>query len=65
MYYDEDALEDLELLMMVLIDFVTSNLAAASHEYYLNLAWFLLKIFTVVVCFTSCGIEFHFMELST
>ena len=38
MYYDEDDLEDLELLMMVLIDFVTSNLASASHEYCLNLA---------------------------
>ena len=47
--------------MMVLIDFVTGNLASASHGYCRNLSEFLLKIFTVVGCLPSCGIEFHFL----
>ena len=38
MSYNEDVFEDLELVMMVLIDFVTGNLASASHGYCLNLS---------------------------
>jgi len=46
--------------MMVLIDLVIL------HQHLTDTVWiYLLKIFTVVDCLTSCGIEFHFLGTLT
>ena len=58
---NKDDYENLELLIIVLIDFVTGNLGSASHGYCLNLSQFFLTYLLWLTLLLPVEIEFHFL----